>query len=45
MASKWQSGFMQKPIELGCYIASLAVVLRFMETYLLDILRALTHFF
>ena len=31
MASKWQSGFMQKPIELGCYIASLAVVLRFME--------------
>ncbi|MFR5717247.1 MAG: hypothetical protein ACLUD9_00500 [Anaerotignum faecicola] len=44
MASKWQSGFMQKPIELGCYIASLAVVLRFMETYLLDILRALTHF-
>ena len=45
MASKWQSGFMQNPIELGCYIASLAVVLRFMETYLLDILRALTHFF
>lgn len=32
-------------LELGCYIASLAVVLRFMETYLLDILRALTHFF
>ena len=45
MASKWQSGFMQKPIELGCYIASLAVVLRFMQNYLLDILRALTHFF
>lgn len=45
MAAKWQNNFMQKPIELGCYLASLVAVLRFMETYLLSILRTMTHFF
>lgn len=45
MASKWKNSYMQKPIELGCYLASLVVVLRFMQAYLLDTLRALTHFF
>jgi len=36
MVTKWQNNFMLKPIELGCYLASLAAVLRFMETYLFD---------
>lgn len=45
MTSKWQNAFMQKPIELGCYIAALAAVLHFMEGYVADILRSLTHFF
>ena len=45
MAIKWQNHFMQKPIDLGCYLASLAVVLRFMEAYLSDILRSIKHFF
>lgn len=45
MAVKWQSNFMQKPIELGCYLASLVAVLRFMETYLFDILRSISKFF
>ncbi len=45
MAAKRQNSFMLKPIELGCYLASLIVVLRFMEAYLFDILRSLTSFF
>lgn len=45
MAAKWQNHFMQKPIELGCYLASLIVVLRFMEAYLFDILRSITSVF
>ena len=45
MAAKWQNGFIQKPIELGCYLASLAAVLRYMEGYLLDIFRAVSKFF
>ena len=45
MVTKWQNNFMLKPIELGCYLASLAAVLRFMETYLMDILRSITKFF
>jgi len=45
MVTKWQNTFMLKPIELGCYLASLAAVLRFMETYLFDILRSITKFF
>ena len=45
MVTKWQNNYMLKPIELGCYLASLAVVLRFMETYLFDILRSISKFF
>lgn len=45
MAMKWQNHFMQKPIELGCYLASLVAVLRFMERYLFDILRSISSFF
>lgn len=32
-----------KPISLGCYIASLLLVLRFMQQYLGEILQALSH--
>lgn len=45
MAAKWQNNYMQKPIELGCYLASLVAVLRFMEAYLFDILRSISNFF
>ena len=41
MVAKWQNNYMMKPIELGCYLASLAAVLRFMEYFLFDILRAI----
>ena len=45
MVTKWQNNYMLKPIELGCYLASLVVVLRFMERYLFDILRLISKFF
>ena len=45
MVAKWQNNFMMKPIELGCYLASLVVVLRFMETYLFDTLQKISKFF
>ena len=45
MVAKWQNNYMMKPIELGCYLASLLAVLRFMETYLSDILNSITKFF
>ncbi|MBQ7908959.1 MAG: hypothetical protein IJ311_05690 [Elusimicrobiaceae bacterium] len=45
MAARWQNNFIQKPIELGCYLASLVAVLRFMESYLFSILRSITNFF
>ena len=45
MASRWQNSFMLKPIELGCYLASLLAVLRFMETYFFDILKNISKFF
>lgn len=45
MVTKWQNNYMLKPIELGCYLASLAAVLRFMERYLFDILRSVLKFF
>lgn len=44
-SAKWQNNFIQKPIELGCYLASLAVVLRFMQTYVFSILRSFSKFF
>lgn len=45
MVAKWQNNFMMKPIELGCYLASLLAVLRFMETYLFDMFRGFSKFF
>ncbi len=45
MAAKRQNTALQKPIELGCYLASLAVVLRFMERYVIEILRSVSNFF
>lgn len=45
MAARKQNGYMQKPIELGCYLASLVAVLRFMERYLFDILHTILYFF
>ena len=45
MATRWQNSFMLKPIELGCYLASLLVVLRFMETYRFGILKNISKFF
>lgn len=43
-AAKRQSQ-MQRTISLGCYLASLVLVLRFMEQYLFDILRTLSSAF
>lgn len=45
MAAAKRQSQMQKSIALGCYIASLVLVLRFMEQYLFDILRTLTAVF
>ena len=45
MVTKWQNNFMLKPIELGCYLASLLAVLRFMERYLFDTLQTILKFF
>ncbi len=44
-SARWQNNFIQKPIELGCYLASLLVVLRFMQNYLFGILRSFSKFF
>lgn len=41
MAAAKRQNQIQKTISLGCYLASLVLVLRFMEQYLFDILRAL----
>ena len=45
MAARRQNSFWLRPIELGCYLASLTVVLRFMEDYLFEILRSIAKFF
>ena len=45
MVTKWQNNYMLKPIELGCYLASLVAVLRFMENYLFDVLKTISKFF
>ena len=45
MVTKWQNNYMLKPVELGCYLASLVVVLRFMETYLFGVLKTISKFF
>lgn len=36
-----RQAMLQKTVSLGCYLASLVLVLRFMEQYLFAILRAL----
>lgn len=41
MAAAKRQNQMQKNIALGCYLASLVLVLRFMEQYLFAILRAI----
>ena len=41
LASAKRQNQMQKTISLGCYLASLVLVLRFMEQYLFEILRAI----
>lgn len=45
LVSRWQNNFMQKPIDLGCYLACMWVVLRFMESYLFGMFRAISSFF
>ena len=45
MASRWQNNVMLRPIELGCYLASLLAVLRFMENYIFGILKNISKFF
>ncbi len=45
LAARRQNDPMLKPIELGGYVASLAVVLRFMEGYVSDILGMFENFF
>lgn len=45
MAAAKRQSQIQKSIALGCYIASLVLVLRFMEQYLFDILRTLAAAF
>lgn len=45
VSAKWQNNFLQKPIELGCYLASLAAVLHFMQTYVFSLLRSFSKFF
>lgn len=45
MAFSRRQNHLLKPISLGCYIASLFLVLRFMQQYLGDILQALSHLY
>lgn len=45
MSSSRRQMHLQKPIGLGCYIASLLLVLRFMQQYLGDILQALSSIY
>ncbi|WP_304508815.1 hypothetical protein [Anaerotignum sp.] len=43
MAFSRRQNHLLKPISLGCYIASLLLVLRFMQQYLGEILQALSR--
>lgn len=45
MASSRRQNHLMKPIALGCYIASLFLVLHFMKEYLSDILQAIRFFY
>ncbi len=44
LAVRRQHTSLQKSIELGCYLASLALVLRFMQRYIFDMLRMMGRF-
>lgn len=39
---RWQT-LLSKVVAIACYAASLALVLRFMQTYLLDVLFQMTQ--
>ena len=43
-ADRWQN-HLQKVISMACYLAALVLVLRFMQSYVLDILRSITFGF
>ncbi|WP_313528647.1 hypothetical protein [Anaerotignum sp.] len=45
MASSRRQNHLQKPIALGCYLASMLLVLHFMQQYLGDILQTLSHIY
>ncbi len=45
MAFSRRQNHLLKPISLGCYFASLLLVLHFMQQYFGDILRALSFFY
>lgn len=45
MASSRRQNHLLKTITLGCYLASLLVVLHFMQQYLGEILRALSNIY
>jgi len=45
MSSSRKQMHLQKTIALGCYIASLLLVLRFMQQYLGEILHALSRIY
>ena len=45
MVSRRRNDSLLRPIELGCYLASLAVVLRFLEGYVFGILRSISALF
>lgn len=44
LAVRRQHTSLQKSIELGCYLASLVLVLRFMQRYIFDMLRMMGRF-
>lgn len=45
MALSRRQNHLQRPIALGCYLASLLMVLRFMQQYLGDVFRILSRIF
>ncbi len=45
MAYSRRQNHLLKPISLGCYIASLLLVLHFMQQYMGDIMRTLSFFY
>lgn len=45
MAYSRRQSHLLKPISLGCYIASLVLVLQFMQQYIGDIMRAISFIY